>query len=82
MNSLPANQLPAGSHPGFAKLKSQKNVFRGKLRFQSTKSNPAHADYVGSIFLDGGRKALAMIWVHQDGTLGLRIALRNDSANE
>lgn len=67
--------LPPGCHPGFSKLKSQKNVFRAKLRPEPHKAKSEHADYRGTLFLDGGKKALALLWVHQDGSLGLRVEL-------
>ena len=34
-----------------------------------------HADYSGLLQLDGGKKALARLWCHQDGTLGLRFEM-------
>jgi hypothetical protein len=69
------NALPKGQHPGFGKLKTQPGVFRGKLRAVAAKRDANHADYEGAIFLDGGRKAGVRLWVHADGSLGLRIAL-------
>jgi hypothetical protein len=71
----PATPLPPGPHPGFSKLKSQSDVFRNKLRPAVSKRNPDHGDYEGVIFLDGGRKAGVRLWVHADGTLGLRLEL-------
>ena len=71
------NALPKGQHPGFGKLKTQLGVFRGKLRAVAVKRHPEHADYEGVIFLDGGKKAAVRLWVHADGSLGLRVELNN-----
>jgi hypothetical protein len=71
------NPLPLGIHPGFGKLKSQPNVFRCKLRPELNKAKPEHSDYSGLLQLDGGKKALCRLWVHADGTLGLRLELLN-----
>jgi len=65
--------LPAGPHPGFAKLPSDPRIARCKLRAVTAKSDPNHADYLGTIHI-AGQKATAMIWCHADGSLGLRIA--------
>jgi hypothetical protein len=48
-------------------------VFRCKLRPESGKKKPEHSDYVGTLFLDGGKKASVRLWVHADSSLGLRI---------
>ena len=74
-SQMKPNTLPLGQHPGFSKLKSQKNVFRAKLRPQLNKAKSEHADYHGILQLDGGKKALVFLWVHQDGSLGLRVEL-------
>ena len=74
-SQMKTNTLPPGVHPGFSKLKSQKNVFRAKLRSEAHKAKSEHADYRGMLFLDGGKKALLLLWVHQDGSLGLRVEL-------
>ena len=70
---MKATALAPGSHPGFARLKSQPNVFRAKLR-QETKAKPEHADYAG-VFNSTGRRTLVRLWVHADGSLGLRVEL-------
>jgi hypothetical protein len=74
-NSLKPTLVPPGIHPGPGKLVTQKGVFRAKLRPELTKARVEHADYRGTIFLDGGKRASALLWVHADGTLGLRIQL-------
>jgi hypothetical protein len=67
-----ANRLPTGSHPGFSHLKSQPGVYRCRLRPELAKRDPRHADYKGILPLTGS-KALILLWVHEDGTLGLRL---------
>jgi hypothetical protein len=75
INLVKPNLLPAGSHPGFGKLKSQKDVFRCKLRPETNKKRPEFADYCGVLQLNGGKKALCRVWVHQDASLGLRLEM-------
>jgi hypothetical protein len=70
---LKPNTLPAGQHPGLGKLKTQPNVYRAKLRAETAKKRPEHSDYVGTLFLDGGRRANVRLWVHGDASLGLRL---------
>ena len=65
-------QLPAGHHPGFEHLKSQPGVYRCRLRPDLSKRDPKHADYKGILQLTAS-KASILIWVHEDGTLGLRL---------
>jgi len=65
-------KLPLGNFPGFSNLKSQAGVYRCKLHFQADKSDPGHADYKGILYLTGS-KASVLIWVHADGSLGLRL---------
>jgi len=65
-------KLPAGKFPGFGHLKTQSGVYRCKLHFQANKSDPGHADYKGVLHLTGS-KASVLIWVHSDGSLGLRL---------
>jgi hypothetical protein len=67
--------LPAGPHPGFARLKSQSGVFRCKLRPETNKEKPEYADYKGLLQLEGGRKASVLLWCHADGSLGLRLEM-------
>ena len=64
------NLLPAGHHPGFAKLKSRLGVYRCKLRPVQVKRDPNHADYSGVLELTNS-KAFLYLWVHADGSLGL-----------
>ena len=70
--STQARKLPPGEYPGFRHLKSQPGVYRCKLHFQADKSDPGHADYKSVLHLTG-RKASVLIWVHTDGSLGLRL---------
>jgi hypothetical protein len=69
------NLLPPGDHPGFARLKSEPGVFRCKLRPETKKAKPEHSDYAGTLLLANGERAQVRVWVHADGTLGLRAAL-------
>jgi hypothetical protein len=69
------NRLPPGNHPGFAKLKSQPGVFRCKLRPETNKAKPEHSDYAGTLLMANGERASVRLWVHADGSLGLRVAL-------
>jgi hypothetical protein len=66
------NLLKPGPHPGFENLKSQPGVYRTRLRAETAKRDPRHADYKGVLQLTGS-KALVLVWVHSDGTLGLRL---------
>jgi hypothetical protein len=61
-----------GQYRGFSQLKSQPGVYRCKLFHQAEKRDPGHADYKGVLPLTGS-KALIFIWVHADGSLGLRL---------
>jgi hypothetical protein len=70
--SAQGGKLPPGKYPGFSNLKSQAGVYRCKLHFQADKSDPGHADYKGVLHLTGSR-ASVLIWVHADGSLGLRL---------
>ena len=69
------NTLPLGNHPGFSKLKSQPGVFRCKLRPDTNKRDPRHSDYAGTLLMANGERAMVRLWVHADGSLGLRVAL-------
>jgi hypothetical protein len=69
------NLLPPGSASGFAKLKSQPGVFRCKLRPVTQKKKTDHADYAGVLVLSAGAKAQVLVWVHSEGSLGLRLEL-------
>jgi hypothetical protein len=71
--SHPPKILPAGPHPGFRDLKSEVGVYRCCLRPERDKKKPEHADYRGILQLTGSR-CLILVWVHQDGTLGLRLS--------
>ena len=73
--ALKPNVLPPGNHPGFARLKSQPGVFRCKLRPETKKAKPEHSDYSGTMLMANGERANVRVWVHGDGTLGLRVAL-------
>ena len=64
--------LKPGSHPGFNHLKSQSGVYRCRLSPELHKRRPEHSDYKGILQLTGS-KALILIWVHSDGSLGLRL---------
>jgi hypothetical protein len=68
----PAKTLPRGQHPGFQNLKAQPGVYRCKLWPVTNKADPKHGDYRGTLQLTGS-KASVLIWVHEDGTLGLRL---------
>ena len=70
--AIKPNLLPPGPHPGFANLKSQPGVYRCKLRPELAKRDPRHADYRGILPLTGS-KASVLVWVHGDGSLGLRL---------
>lgn len=61
-----------GTHPGLGKLKSKVGVYRCTLRRVLHKQNPDHADYKGVLPIANG-KAWVLVWVHADGTLGLRL---------
>jgi hypothetical protein len=69
---LTGEKLQPGTHPGFEHLKSQTGVYRCRLRRVTNKRNPQHADYKGVLQLIGS-KASVLIWIHTDGTLGLRL---------
>ena len=73
--ALKPKALPPGNHPGFAKLKSQAGVFRCKLRLETKKAKPEHSDYSGTLLMGKGERAFVRVWVHADGSLGLRVAL-------
>jgi hypothetical protein len=64
--------LQPGSHPGFSNLTSRLGVYRCKLHPVANKADPKHADYAGVLPLTGS-KASVLVWVHADGTLGLRL---------
>jgi hypothetical protein len=72
---IKTNRLAAGNHPGFARLKSQPGVFRCKLRPAANKAKPEHSDYLGTLLMGNGERANVRLWVHADGSLGLRVAL-------
>ena len=73
--TISSTLLPPGSHPGFRALKSQPGVFRCRLRPELNKAKSEFADYKGILQLDGGKKALCRLWVHQDASLGLRLEM-------
>ena len=73
--TIKPNLLPPGVHGGFSKLKSQSGVFRCKLRPVTSKRKATDSDYHGLLQLDGGSKASVLLWVHADGSLGLRVEL-------
>lgn len=72
MNQTNPHLLPPGPHAGFEKLKSQPGVYRCRLRPELRKRDPNHADYKGILELNNC-KALILVWIHADGTLGLRL---------
>ena len=76
-----AGKLPAGVHPGFDKLPSEVGVYRCKLLQVTRKRDPKHADYSGVLQLTGS-KARIFIWVHADGSLGLRLAKIREQKEE
>jgi hypothetical protein len=65
-------KLPPGKYPGFSNLPAKPGVYRCKLWPELEKRDPNHADYKGVLQLTGS-KASVLIWVHTDGTLGLRL---------
>ena len=65
-------KLPPGKYPGFEKLPAKSGVYRCKLWYQAEKREPGYADYKCVLQLTGS-KALILVWVHQDGSLGLRL---------
>jgi hypothetical protein len=64
--------LANGKHPGFSHLKSKPGVYRCLLRPDIKKRSKEHADYKGVLPIANGR-AYVLIWVHIDGSLGLRL---------
>jgi hypothetical protein len=62
----------SGAHPGFSKLPSKVGVYRCKLWPEINKRDPSYSDYKGVLHLTGS-KALILVWVHEDGSLGLRL---------
>jgi hypothetical protein len=67
-----AKTFPKGQHPGFENVKAKPGVYRCKLWPATSKRDPKHADYKGVLQLTGS-KASILLWVHSDGTLGLRL---------
>ena len=72
--------LPPGKHPGFSNLPSKSGVYRCKLHFQANKLDSGHADFKGVLQLSGS-KASVLVWIHQDGSLGLRFEKIEDRKN-
>jgi hypothetical protein len=70
--SANAPKLGAGKYPGYSNLPAKPGVYRCKVWPQTDKRDPQHADYKGVLQLTGS-KASVLIWVHSDGTLGLRL---------
>jgi hypothetical protein len=64
-------KLPPGSAPGFAKLPQKPGVYRCQL-LPAKKRRPEHADYAGKLRIANGI-AQVLIWLHTDGSLGLRV---------
>ncbi len=62
----------SGSYTGFSKLTSKVGVYRCKLWRNTRKKDPTHSDYQGVLHLTGS-KASILVWVHEDGSLGLRL---------
>lgn len=50
-------------------------MFRCKLRPETHKAKPEHSDYSGTLLMGNGERAMVRVWVHPDGSLGLRVAL-------
>jgi hypothetical protein len=67
-----APKLGAGKYSGFSNLTAKPGVYRCKVWPQTNKRDPQHADYKGVLQLTGS-KASVLVWVHSDGTLGLRL---------
>ena len=67
-----ADPLAPGKHPGFKHLKPKPGVYRCLLRRVRHKANANHGDYVGILRL-ANCQAWVVIWIHKDGTLGLRL---------
>jgi hypothetical protein len=61
-----------GTHLGFSQLKSQLGVYRCELWPVVHKPKPEHADYSGILHLTNS-KARILVWVHGNGSLGLRL---------
>jgi hypothetical protein len=81
---ITANQTTApntvrikGAHPGFSQLKSQPEVYRCELWPVVHKIKPEHADYSGTLQLTNS-KARILVWVHANGSLGLRLEKISD----
>ena len=70
-----AECITAWESSRLARLKSQPGVFRCKLRPETKKAKPEHSDYSGTLLMANGERANVRVWVHGDGTLGLRVAL-------
>ena len=67
-----AGKKLTGTFGGFSNLPAKLGVYRCKLWPETNKRDPNHADYKGVLQLTGS-KASVLIWVHVDGTLGLRL---------
>jgi hypothetical protein len=65
-------KVPPGKYPGFSKLPAKAGVYRCKLWPVTEKRDPGWADYKGVLQLTGS-KASVLIWLHSDGSLGLRL---------
>jgi len=52
-STLNPNLLPPGPHPALASSNPNPEYFRCKLRPETNKKDPAHADYSGVLQLDG-----------------------------
>jgi hypothetical protein len=66
--------IPKGIHPGFEHLAPQVNVCRCRLWPITEKQAESHADYAGLLWLVHEKEAARVfLWVHTDGTLGLRV---------
>jgi hypothetical protein len=61
-----------GKYPGFSKLPAKTGVYRCRLKPELNKRDPKHADFRGILELTGS-KASVLIWIHEDGSLGLRL---------
>jgi hypothetical protein len=73
-NKATPKLLKVGIHPGFDHLSPEVNVCRCKLWPAANKPNKDSADYIGKLWLIPEKVAARVfLWVHSDGTLGLRV---------
>jgi hypothetical protein len=70
----PPRTLRPGTHPasGFNQAPKQEGVYRALLKPCKNKTSPDHSNYAGFIQL-ANCVAGIRLWLHDDGTLGLRV---------